>query len=192
MIAESIYHAGSPWSIQLALESDTDVYTLLDHIPQDSTSKSPSASNPHIITVNVDIPNINCPNCALILYNPMISGSDWCTRGWTNCSAYHSCANVQIEGTLAPAAWATSYTYTAPEGPFAGTLGIYQSHSSEYNGTFPMNAYADYLGTCADFQPSNSGGPSDAPTPDGASGSLSYAITWIFVLHLTLLFFWKN
>lgn len=204
MIGEIIFHSGSPWSIQLALGDDSDVYYLLDHIPQNSVFQSASSSSPHVFNVNIEIPNINCTDCALIMYNPMTSGSTTCTRANGACSAYHSCANIKIAGDQDPATWASSYNYNPSGWSYTTkTLGSYSSESDTYVGTFPSGqSNKTTTGVCASFAPSTI--PSydgnvpvpQAPTapttqtttpPSDTASNVSYSVISYFVLLFTTL-----
>lgn len=182
------------------------MYYLLDHIPQNSAIQSPSTSNPHVFSVNVEIPNINCTDCALIMYNPMVSGSTECTRTNGACSAYHSCANIQISGSQNPTTWASSYTY-APSGWTYTTkaLGSYSSESATYsNGFAAGQSNKTTVGACAGFDsgtiPSYSGNvpvpqgpvapstPTDSTGPTDDASKVSYGvISYVVLLFTTLL-----
>lgn len=153
VLAEAIYHAGSPWSIQLALNNDTTVYTLLDHIPQDEQSFFPTKDHPHLVRVDLVIPDIACQDCSLIMYNPMVRAGQLCSRQNANCSAYHSCANIKITGAQNPQEWAQSFTYNVPGWPYVSTPGVYSFESAPYNGSFPARyATQQTIGPCANYK----------------------------------------
>lgn len=125
---------------------------LLDHIPQDEKHFSPTTDKPHIVRFDVTLPDIDCQDCALIMYNPMVNGGATCSRTSSTCSAYHSCANIRISGRQNLTLWAQSYSYSVPNWPFVATTGVYTQESAKYNGTFPAGYPEQKLiGPCAKF-----------------------------------------
>jgi hypothetical protein len=120
---ETICHDGAPIRIAISVNSDNnfDQHILADHIPHNDAG-SCSDANPSPYSYKVKIPDINCPNCALSLVNPMTDklqyyGLSSCNYPGNpdNCpSVYHSCADIAISGTGNPATLnTTNPTYRA-------------------------------------------------------------------------------
>lgn len=132
VLDESFGHQRSPFRIALSREGD-DSYEdgiLLDHIPHNDLPY-PDFGNeetwtPYIFAVF--IPNIRCQNCKLQMINPMTDkliayDLDSCyydpnctrctpTQENPNCfSIYHSCARVNINGTIPR----DEFTFIQPE-----------------------------------------------------------------------------
>jgi len=108
---EFINHYGAPFRIAISVGSDSnyDNLILIDHLPHMDVTGTPQ------YIFNITIPNINCPQCSLQLMNPMSSsccsypntlGSNTVCYG-----VYHSCANINITGTIPPG----QYNHTNPQ-----------------------------------------------------------------------------
>jgi hypothetical protein len=102
-ITETVTHRGAPMRIALSKNNDDgfDNLVLLSHIPH-ADNAGPA---PYALTFVIDIPDIDCPKCALqaisIMTDKIAAGS--CCRypsGGVACnSVYHTCANIRINGT---------------------------------------------------------------------------------------------
>jgi hypothetical protein len=156
VMEETVFHTGAPFRLALmstdaiinsarADFTPTCTYVLLNHIPHKSTS---TGSN--LYTITVEIPDVNCQNCALQLIQVMtdkissnLPGRTSCTynpsstNSWTNnqCgSNYHSCAKISISGknsfsSLCPNG--NTIAYASPNGwGFTSTGLIYQSNEN--------------------------------------------------------------
>lgn len=117
---ETIRHLGSPYRIALSKEGvdDYEDCILLNHIPHYD-----DVSSGHFTSITIDIPDVQCDNCALqviqVMTDKIPSGTN-CTYDVElsatfitgNCfSNYHSCANIRINGTTAR----DDYTCAQPE-----------------------------------------------------------------------------
>lgn len=92
---ETVSHSGAPFRFALALGDENYDYVLLDHVPHNDESVS-TELKPY--RLNIEFPDIDCPNCSLQLMNFMVGGScNYGTRGG-NCALYCSCANIKITG----------------------------------------------------------------------------------------------
>ncbi|EFC38007.1 predicted protein [Naegleria gruberi] len=120
---ETISHTGAPFRIALSINSDSNYekYILIDHIPHNDQSDSSSLK---VYQYLVDIPNIKCQKCSISLTNPMTDKQSGCCSYPTTktgnselCgSVYHSCANIQINGTVELSNF--KYNYTGPCGDY--------------------------------------------------------------------------
>jgi hypothetical protein len=181
LFTETIYHSGSPYRISLSVPgSDTyDQCILLNHIPHQTAQAS-------MYAVTINIPNIQCSNCALQLIEIMTdkissfgtSGNSSCvynsadTTNWANgqCgSNYHSCANIAINGTQN----FSSSLCTAPSGwNFSTAVNTYSAgETGTYNGMFlndarsPTFTETHYSGFCSSLIVSNGGSAATATGP---------------------------
>lgn len=105
-IEETISHRGAPWRIDLLDEGDNYICTLLDHMPHNDASTA-SRSNPQDYYITVDMPDIDCKNCALSMVSPM---TDKINAPATTCTepvlvpggdcrvTYYSCSDINIAG----------------------------------------------------------------------------------------------
>jgi len=134
---ESINHIGAPFRIALSPGDDAsyDKYILAAHIPHnDFWSTNYSFTMPKPYTLDVTIPDINCPKCSLQVLEIMtdkLSGqkATCCTypdvpkgkeiaNGTILCfSVYHTCANINIPGSIPVDKYV--HTYKGPCGPFS-------------------------------------------------------------------------
>lgn len=107
---ETIPHIGSPVRIALSQEGvdDYEDCVLLNHVPHFDDARSNT-----VYTITIDIPDVQCENCALQVIQVMTDKID----AGTNCtydvelsasfgtpgncfSNYHSCSNVRINGSI--------------------------------------------------------------------------------------------
>jgi hypothetical protein len=166
MFTETVYHQGSPYRISLSVPGqDTyDQCILLNHIPHKPTSTNMN----YAVTIN--IPDINCPRCALQLIEVMTDKmASQGTPGYTNCtynpadtaswaggqcgSNYHSCANIAINGTKS----FSSNLCTQPANwTFPSAVSVYKNpENGVYNGMFlndtksPVLVETHYSGYCS-------------------------------------------
>jgi len=129
IVEEVVNHVGAPFRIALSPMNDNyyNRYVLLDHMPHnDIWGRNYSFDNPKVYSIEINIPDIDCPRCSLQALNVMtdkLPSRDLkcCTypdEGDGYCfSVYHSCANVRIPGKIPIADY--SHVYTGPCGPYA-------------------------------------------------------------------------
>jgi len=108
---ETINHPGAPYRIALSVESDGryDDFVLLDHVPHnDDGTVTDNGGRGKYHRVVVNIPDINCAQCALQLVQVLMqSGNNVLCENPSGLSvscgpgnaAYFSCANIVIRGT---------------------------------------------------------------------------------------------
>ena len=121
---ETISHSGAPVRFALSVGGDCEFESLvlLDHVPHNDVDPTPIT---YRHTIN--IPDVDCTGstpCALQLVSIMtdkIPAGTTCNQlgnvASPSCfSVYHSVANIRITGTVAPATFLASYTYTPPAG----------------------------------------------------------------------------
>jgi hypothetical protein len=146
---------------------------LYDHLPHNDGTSAP---NEYIF--NLTIPDINCPNCALQVVNPMtdkIGAGTCCTYPPAGCfSVYHSCSDISISGSQDPATWAASFS-----SPAGGRRGAYTQEAtsawvSVAGGTNRFGLSAAYTGPVADTCPSVTTG---VPTTTGVLTTTGVAAT---------------
>jgi hypothetical protein len=105
MWEESISHRGSPFrfAISSADDSNYDQHILLNHVPHNDQSGPFNERGNKFYALTLEIPDIDCPNCALQLFNPMtdkIANGDTCTfpgTCTTKTNSYFSCADISIK-----------------------------------------------------------------------------------------------
>jgi len=91
----------------------------VDQIPFNPNGSVPGP-NPKIYGFNINIPDIDCPKCALHMYNPMvdkiaINTSCPYPTGNNKCfSVYHSCADIMITGKNSIESFANYYAFSFP------------------------------------------------------------------------------
>jgi hypothetical protein len=134
-LVERIFHSGAPYRLALSPMDDSHFndYVLLDHIPHFDNFTGYSWDNGKPWAVNITIPDIDCPRCALQMLNLMTdklayAGASCCTYplapsgvevapGTVKCfSVYHSCANVRILGKTPIGSY--QHKYKGPCGPY--------------------------------------------------------------------------
>jgi len=154
---ESVFHTGAPFRIALSgdgSDSDASTCVLLDHIPHNDNVPTrpfiynPSSYIPYAITV--EIPDVACEQCSLLLVNPMtdkigVDGApngQGCTDPNGTCfSVYHSCTlPFRIAGStprseyVCPAAlpddWPLNWTGDEGVAVDASTPGVYRREAS--------------------------------------------------------------
>jgi len=116
---ETISHTGAPYVIAISYYDDFHSLILVDQIPFNPNGSVPGP-NPKIYGFNINIPDIDCPKCALHMYNPMvdkiaINTSCPYPTGNNKCfSVYHSCADIMITGKNSIESFANNYAFSFP------------------------------------------------------------------------------
>jgi len=157
-LQETINHIGAPFRIALSPADDThyDEYILLDQIPHnDKWGPDYGMTNPKGYTLEITIPDIDCPRCSLqvleIMTDKLRPTGSCCTypNKTELCpSVYHSCANVQINGKTPIPQF--SYTYKGPCGPYTQISATYLQNATSLSWYLEDPNYAPGLNnTCA-------------------------------------------
>jgi hypothetical protein len=125
VLHETINHKGAPFRFALSYDDDShyDQIVLYDHLPHNDATSAPNQ-----YAFNLSIPDINCPNCALQVINPMtdkIAAGACCSSPGTCFSVYHSCSDIAITGSQDPATWAATV-----QSPLAGRCGEYSQEAT--------------------------------------------------------------
>jgi hypothetical protein len=137
-LQETINHIGAPFRIALSPNDDThyDKYILLDDVPHNDKWGNYGMDNPKPYTLELNIPDIDCPKCSLQVLEIMtdkIPHNQCCTypnrtTDMVCPSVYHSCANVQILGKIPIPQF--TYTYTGPCGPYTQMSGTWLQNAT--------------------------------------------------------------
>eukprot|EP01122_Echinamoeba_exundans_P002587 TRINITY_DN12530_c0_g1_i1.p1 TRINITY_DN12530_c0_g1~~TRINITY_DN12530_c0_g1_i1.p1 ORF type:complete len:278 (+),score=47.13 TRINITY_DN12530_c0_g1_i1:31-834(+) len=183
-IEEFINHNGAPMRVALAFGDQDFSWVLYDHIPHWD-----SAVSTKYYKFQVNLPDINCTNCALQVVNPMtdkIGGGSctYSTNGTGSCfSVYHTCSRIAITGTQSVDAWKASYRtsgYQPPAGwTYTDTPNVYNAgEAGNWPGGFLASQNSSTIrGPCAS-SPSSSTAPFSpvAPVPVGPPKARSAAV----------------
>jgi hypothetical protein len=116
---ETISHIGAPYVIALSYYDDQHTLILVDQIPFNPNGSVPGP-NLKIYGFNINIPDIDCPRCALHMYNPMVDKipvNTSCPYPFGNkiCfSVYHSCADIVITGKNSVDSFVNGYSFSFP------------------------------------------------------------------------------
>jgi len=114
---ETICHRGAPFRIALSVNSDSnyDQHILFDHILHNDAS---DCSPPKPYAFRINVPDINCPKCAIQLLQIMTDKLLYYEQTYCDypealpadlCqSVYHSCADIAITGKGDPLAFNTT------------------------------------------------------------------------------------
>jgi len=167
---ELIDHIGSPFRIAISYNNDTlyDSLILLNHIPHnDIVSPVCQDTGLKLYAMTIDIPNINCPSCAIQVIQPMtdkIPAGTTCTLPGTcttNTNIYTSCADIVITGSIpvesfdfanfiAITPWAYSSLPrtiygTTESGTWNLTSGMLMNQTTTITGVCASNYYAAFV-----------------------------------------------
>jgi len=141
-------HMGAPYVIVLSYYDDNHPLVLLDNIPH-----NPGPA-PKKYALDIVIPDINCNQCALQMFSPMVDiipNGTSCTypTGINVCpSVYHSCADIKIIGKNSVESFVNGYKYTNPscwENNANSTTGVYSPISAVYTIDNNQIYHLDYL-----------------------------------------------
>jgi len=116
---ETISHLGAPYVIAISYYDDFHTLILVDQIPFNPNGSVPGPIQ-KIYGFNINVPDIDCPQCALHMYNPMVDKIPVNTscpypNGDNKCfSVYHSCADIKITGKNTIESFANSYSFSFP------------------------------------------------------------------------------
>jgi len=161
-LQETINHHGAPFRIALSPNDDThyDQYILLDHVPHnDAWGPNYGMDNPKGYTLEINIPDIDCPKCSLqvleLMTDKLPKTNKCCTypnRTTELCpSVYHSCANVQILGKIPIPQF--TYSYTGPCGPYTQVSATWLQNATTLSWYLENPNYIPSLNnTCAGWQ----------------------------------------
>jgi len=142
---ETVDHTGAPYVIVLSCNDDNHPLVLIDNIPHNP------APAPKKYAFDIVIPDINCNQCALQMFSPMVDiipNGTSCTypTGINVCpSVYHSCADIKINGKNSVDSFVNGYNYTNPSCWENSTPGVYSEISAVYTIDSNQVYHLDYL-----------------------------------------------